>query len=212
MLTDLIQQLRSSDPAQRRAAIIALANTKNPAATNHLTAIQHNDPDPELRELALKAETYIHQHTALGKTDSPATDARPGGKVGQMLDAVQANLDNNNHTEARKLLNKLLWLKPSLSDDPNVIQMAVVLTGYPVDEAVAALADPEAVPGAKYIPRPRPQKPKEESLLMPRRNTSFQPRWAQVGLDLLIYWTAVVLVTFGFLAFLFYTIIDAFED
>ncbi|MBI5959396.1 MAG: HEAT repeat domain-containing protein [Chloroflexi bacterium] len=62
MLEQSLQQLNSPDPNERRAAITALANLKDPLALRPLSAIYRTDPDPVIRELALKAGRYIRQH------------------------------------------------------------------------------------------------------------------------------------------------------
>lgn len=55
----LIQQLKSSDRAERKAAIIALGKTKDPAALKPLGEAYKTETDPELRQLALDAGKYI---------------------------------------------------------------------------------------------------------------------------------------------------------
>ena len=75
MLEDLIDQLQSSDPAERRQAIIALGRGKNPGALPALEDASRNDPDPELRELARKAGAFIRQQT--GNTIQSAMSAPP---------------------------------------------------------------------------------------------------------------------------------------
>ena len=63
MIDQWIQQLKSPDPEQRRQAIVALANTRDPAALAPLAAIYRGDPEPALREMALKAGRYIRQES-----------------------------------------------------------------------------------------------------------------------------------------------------
>jgi hypothetical protein len=72
MIERYIQQLKSPDPAARRAAIVALANSKDAAALGPLGEVYRSDPEPALRELALKAGQYISQaQTAAGRTSQP---------------------------------------------------------------------------------------------------------------------------------------------
>ncbi len=63
-MEDLIASLKSSDSQRRRAAIIALGKSKNAAALKPLGEVYKNDPDPELRQLALEAGKYIRQYTS----------------------------------------------------------------------------------------------------------------------------------------------------
>lgn len=73
MIDDLIQQLNSALPAERRAAIIALGKTRDAAALTALAQVYRNDPEPELRELARKAGVYIRQNTPA--PSAPASSA-----------------------------------------------------------------------------------------------------------------------------------------
>jgi hypothetical protein len=59
-----LQQLKSADPAQRKAAIIAAGKAKDRAALSILAHLYRHDPVPELRELAGKAGRYIHKETS----------------------------------------------------------------------------------------------------------------------------------------------------
>jgi hypothetical protein len=61
MIEQHIQQLMDDDPAKRRAAIIALGRTGDPQALGPLADAANSDPDPELRDLAIKAQRYIHK-------------------------------------------------------------------------------------------------------------------------------------------------------
>jgi tetratricopeptide (TPR) repeat protein len=72
MIESLLQQLQSPDPAERKQAIVALANTRNPEALAALQHVYQNDPELELREMALKAGRYIHMATT-----RPAGSASP---------------------------------------------------------------------------------------------------------------------------------------
>jgi len=57
-----LQQLKSQDIARRREAIVALGKSSDPAALQPLADVYRNDPDPALRDLALKAGRYLRQH------------------------------------------------------------------------------------------------------------------------------------------------------
>ncbi len=66
--TQLIQQLESRDPEQRKQAVKDLAKTKDRAALPYLASVFRNDRDSEVRELARKAGVYINKHT-IGEPD-----------------------------------------------------------------------------------------------------------------------------------------------
>src|SRR5258708_5964982 len=58
-----IQQLSSQDVETRRLAIIALGNSADQRAMAALANVYKTDPDPELRDLALKAGRHIKRTT-----------------------------------------------------------------------------------------------------------------------------------------------------
>lgn len=61
LINQHLQQLRSKDVSARREAIIALGRSNDPAALKPLAEIYRSDPDPSLRDLALKAGRYLKQ-------------------------------------------------------------------------------------------------------------------------------------------------------
>lgn len=84
MIEPLLRQLQSPDPAQRRQAIMGLANSKDPAALPALAKIYRQDPDQELRDLALKAGRYIRQHEkSSGAASAPNGDTGPAANPAQ---------------------------------------------------------------------------------------------------------------------------------
>lgn len=64
MIDNLLNQLNSRDPEQRKKAIKGLAQTKDRAALKYLAAIVKTESNPEIRDLALKAGRYIQKHAA----------------------------------------------------------------------------------------------------------------------------------------------------
>src|SRR5258707_11294646 len=64
MFDQYLEQLASPDVSERRQAIIAFGKPADPRALAPLANIYKNDPDPSLRELALKAGRYLKGLTA----------------------------------------------------------------------------------------------------------------------------------------------------
>lgn len=80
----LISQLQSSDPEQRKQAIIALGKAKERQALKALAYLYKNDPVPEIRDLAYKAGRYITQQTqdaASPPARSPAPEPSPSSSL-----------------------------------------------------------------------------------------------------------------------------------
>jgi hypothetical protein len=71
MAGSIQNQLKSRDPTVRRQAIVRLGKSLDERALPLLAGVYRGDPDPELRELALKAGKHIRKHLA-------ALPAKPG--------------------------------------------------------------------------------------------------------------------------------------
>jgi hypothetical protein len=77
MLDELIAQLESFDPEQRRRAIIALGRSGDLEALPHLAQVFRTDPDPQLRELARRAGIHIRDlNQARGGAPATSTGAQ----------------------------------------------------------------------------------------------------------------------------------------
>jgi len=84
-ISTLLDQLKSSDPVAREAAIPALGESRYPAVANPLKQVQASDPDPKLRDLAGR---YVQQ-IPIQLTQSPTpgfaaavTPTAPANKSG----------------------------------------------------------------------------------------------------------------------------------
>jgi hypothetical protein len=214
MLDDLFRQLRSSNPADRQKAIVALANTRDPAAIRPLADVYRTDPDPRIRELALKAGRYLQQQagiewgadvqssgTATGDSayagpisGGPTVTARDLELARNYLRAAGAHFNRKDNVRAVENLGRALSLYPALQKDPYVVNMATVLTGRPLKEAVPVLIDPDQRAelvnrlGGKQKLRPKSKGKKAESAT-----------WNNILLDLVLY---VLVVALGAVAVL----------
>ena len=65
-----LEMLQSSDPAQRRQAIIALGKSADKRALKPLGQVYKTDPDESLRQLALKAGRHIQKTTSAADEDA----------------------------------------------------------------------------------------------------------------------------------------------
>jgi hypothetical protein len=155
MVDEWVRQLENPDPQQRRQAIIALANARNPAALKPLAAVYHGDPDPELRDLALKAGRYIRQEAdkTTGAPETPPGSAESVQEAGvSTRDAELArfylNAATTYHTSgdrgrAIENLGKALSLNPARAQETFVANLILIVTGLPVDQAVPLLTHPD---------------------------------------------------------------------
>ena len=160
----------AADPAVRRAAIIALGQSKNPTALPALAAVYRTDPDPALRELALNAGRFIRQHSSSDSPGAgpaahsaphaseeplyarPAPDPAPEPKVVSARDKERARgyLDTaiSQHTGGQRAraienLGKALSIDPDLAKEAFVSNLIITLTGRSTKDAIAILTNPQ---------------------------------------------------------------------
>src|SRR5258708_16046732 len=88
MFDQYLEQLASPDVSERRQAIIALGKSADPRALAPLANIYKNDPDPTLRELALKAGRYLKGLTA----SMPSAATSSSAPVAQTTLTVSSSL------------------------------------------------------------------------------------------------------------------------
>lgn len=158
MLDEQLQQLHSPDPDQRRQAITALANSKDAAALAPLAAVYRSDPDPALRELALKAGRYLRQHAplpaapgtaaAISEAASPDDAVSKASARDRELAKGYLETATTYHTEGDKVravenLGKALALNPALAKESFVYNLIMSLTGMSPAEALPILTHPD---------------------------------------------------------------------
>jgi hypothetical protein len=233
MLDDTIQQLHSADPDQRRSAIIALANSGDPAALKPLAAVYRTDPDPAIRELALKAGRYIRQvagdEAAIQTPDAVAVQATGTaidlGAVPQAVPQKQgvsardAELAKNyldsattHHLEGDKAraienLGKALSLNPDLRKDSFTANLIMTLTDRSVQEAMPILIHPdrraELIAGLGGKRKLRKQQIHGKD--------AEKATWDNVMMDLGIYWLVVTLCLIAIFVFVLKAIQDMID-
>lgn len=162
MFDQTLQQLRNSDPVQRRQAIVAIANSGDPRALSTLRKVAASDPDPALRTVAERAVHYVETKQTQPPS-APIASAPPppepplqsdwGQQIQQMNAAssdpiTQARGQLNNafgsHASgddagAQAALARALYLNPAFADSVEVRTLASTITGLPPDEAITRL-------------------------------------------------------------------------
>jgi hypothetical protein len=121
MIDELIRQLQNPDPDVRKRAIMALGKAKDPTALKALAVVVRGDPDPSLRELALKAGQYIRQQTkktTRGPADkdlpttgmlirNPAKNESPAPSAPPLRRSERKALEANPAPPQKKVVRKL---------------------------------------------------------------------------------------------------------
>jgi predicted esterase len=176
-MNSILRQLQHPDPDERRRAIVTLGRSGDPNALPALAHVYRDDPDPALRELALKAGRYLRQQTAHAAPVTSAPPAVPGPAVqaepappqsperpishrdaqrakqyaSQAMDAFM----NGDKARAATHLRKALSINPNLAADKATANLAGEITGQPPREALAALQGGDLPRLEKGAPRPR---------------------------------------------------------
>ncbi len=164
MLNRLTVQLESPDPAERKAAIKALAQTttEDPQRVLRLLALVYQqDPDPDVRYLALQAGRYVKkfipetvkmpERTRLSDFRDATQDAAAPARTSLVVSAAAETRAKGLVTEAfnchmrgenRKAVTQLraaFKANPNLTANSYATGLATTLTGLPGPEAVAAI-------------------------------------------------------------------------
>ncbi len=201
MLDTYLRQLHSDDPAQRRQAIVALANSRDPAALKPLAAVFKNDPDPAIRELALKAGRYLRQYAPEKPSSEAEIAARDRNLAKKLLDAATTYHLEGDKGRAVDSLGKALSLNPALQKESFVANLVMSLTKMSVADAVPLLTHPdrrrtlvEKVGGKRTRHRQAQDKGAETAT------------WDNVAIDFLLYALVVALSAAAILVFTLETI------
>lgn len=158
MFDQYLAQLSSPDVAQRREAIIALGKSGDTRALTPLANIYKSDPDPALRELALKAGRYLKGATtsvpavaatssAVAVTNSAATAIVPAPEIAKpepkpreltyadrqkaknRLDTAIGLVAQANNERALVELVDAIRINPELAKDTVALNLASTVTG-----------------------------------------------------------------------------------
>lgn len=210
----IISQLKSPDPRTRFEAVKQAARARDESALRTLSAMALNDPDPQVRAAAAKAEQYIRQSAAvssarpaenarnavLGADDS--ADDKAKFKRRQVSEADMARArgyvetaltyqTNNERAKALKAMRRAVELNPNIVNDNYFRSVLDDITGLSGEDSLALLTNAGeqrriAVTEAQLKKEKRAQDHLDEV----RKTT-----WASAGMDLLIY--AMILIFGG---------------
>src|SRR6185436_4124175 len=98
--SQVVTQLESDDPEQRKAAIVALARAADAEALPLLVKRYRTDPDPALRELARKAGLHIKAQSQPPAAPPPMVpEVPPGAAVTEIspTTSVSRNVLESDH-------------------------------------------------------------------------------------------------------------------
>ncbi len=150
-----LKQLKHRDPAQRIAAIKAVARAADRRALHQLAIMTEDDPVDEVRAMAKKAGVYIRQKLgelpqAILTEDESQTAAKPveidvdpravQQAQGKLSAAAAAQMDGD-MARMMKAMRKAAELNPNLRFDPYFQNLAEAATGVAGVEGVNLVFD-----------------------------------------------------------------------
>jgi len=151
----IFEFLKSRDPEERKRAVKALAQIPTAESLRYLATIYKKDPDPTVRELAIKAGQHVKKLQAAGGwmnsagTDENAVEEeytpryevsavdqqQAKGLMDKALDAVV----QGNYERAEGFARKAFNLNPNLQFDSYYAGVAADIMGMEADDAIEAL-------------------------------------------------------------------------
>ena len=149
----IFQFLKSDDPEERKKGIKALARTGDREALRYLATIYKEDPEPDVRDLALKAGQHIKnmgtkdEWTGTGDFRATAEMAIPKAAVPEgdvktskqmMEQALQLGMGSN-FEKAEALVRKAFELNPNLQYESYFRSIASDVMGMDADAAMEAI-------------------------------------------------------------------------
>jgi hypothetical protein len=149
----IFQFLRSDDPEERKKGVKALARTGDKEALRYLATIYKEDPDAEVRDLALKAGQHIKQsqtrdewsgtgdpkatsEMAIPKAAVPEADVKTAKKM--MEQALELGMKEE-FEQGEVLVRKAFALNPNLQYDSYFTGIACDILGIEFDKVVDEL-------------------------------------------------------------------------
>ncbi len=196
--------LKSSDPKERRQAIVALAESRDPDALKPLAEIAQTDENPKLRDLAVRAQKHLDEQLARvqmsARADGSASPAPAARSVSEKdaarargyMDEAMSMFMADQLGKAADCMLKALKTDPALKHDAYFKSMVGTIFDTTPDEALAMLMDQEQ--RGQFVSsqkRAQVQKKKNEHL-----SQSNVIGWGAAWFDLAIYGVVVAVITF----------------
>jgi tetratricopeptide (TPR) repeat protein len=153
----IVEALKSRDPEERKKAVRALAQTHTAESLRYLATIYKKDPDPGVRDLAIKAGRHIKKERAaadwIGGEDMRfSTNEQPAVSSGAsavaqeqakgLMDKALDESVKGNYEKAEQYARQAFQLNPDLQYDSYYVGVASDVMGMEADEAVATLLTP----------------------------------------------------------------------
>jgi predicted esterase len=160
---EILSQLGNPDPNIRRNAIMKITASDDARALMILERIYKNNPDPEIRELALQVGREVHKKSQQRQSSPPQPVPTTPDLLStpeqedlqkqpsqQQKATAQWNVDRalsfhmkGKNAEAIKALGKALQIQSDLARNPMIINLAKEITGLTAHQAIQSLQQKE---------------------------------------------------------------------
>lgn len=151
----IFKSLKSSDPEDRKKGVKALARTGEREALRYLATIYKEDPDPEVRQLALDGGKHVKRMMIQGDWvgDGVKNPDKEAKAVASKIPAKNQKLSkkymddalefvvNEDYERAEALAVKAFTLNPDLKHDLYYSGLASEVMGMPTEEAIATILE-----------------------------------------------------------------------
>jgi predicted esterase len=222
-----LAQLKSDNPLERKKAIIALGNSKDREALKILGELYRSDPDPGVREAALRAGRYIQRETQtmpkLSTQELASSPSEPSEPPAQEVEPQPEGVDLRTLAEAQSqvkaaqeagrkkdkpraiiALTKAIRLNPGLAEDDNFRELASTILTRPPDEAIKMLLDPAFQQDVDKLTKQIEKREQEKRRTQVQARRSNAAIYAGVVMGVLVLVTVVCFVS-GLMTTIFYT-------
>ncbi len=200
-----VRMLESSDPQQRRQAIIALGRSRDRAALTYLHRVYKSDPNEALRQLARQAGNHLQQNLSSASDDRYSTVPPPSQKPVSERDrkkaktlvdrAIDAQVRQNTQ-DVIALLAEAIQLDPSLERNSTVLGLLAGAFNTDAQTALHRLKAENQAMAARGM----------------KRKTTSSTDWSEtVNFALEVGIWFIVIALFG-AASIFFSVDDAFWD
>jgi hypothetical protein len=158
----IVEALKSRDPEERKKGVRALGQLLSSEALRYLATIYKQDPDPGVRELAVKAGRHVKKMRAagdwmgheddkdvrFGTNEVPAVTTSTVSAVAKeqakgLMDRALDETVKGNYEKGVEYARQAFQLNPDLQFDSYYVGVASEVMGLSAEEAIAILTSPK---------------------------------------------------------------------
>jgi HEAT repeats len=194
--TRLIYQLSSEDPKERRKAIIALADSRNPEALKLLDESAKMDPERKIREVAERA--FKHLKEQIDRATNPnavkpvVIPEQQLQRARQYVEGAMSAYIAKDEATATRSLTRALQLNPNLKTDQYFLSMVSNVLNMDPQEGLAVLISGEK--RGEFIEKAKNQKVQQHK--DEHKAQTKELGWDALAFDLGVYGMVITAIAF----------------